>query len=895
MAASQEPGEDEISQVIDFANLNPEDDRSMVIQALKDNGGNVESVVMQYFDNPATFRQKFARLWNESMFSADRDGSDNQTGISFHIESMGQNDVILGVTPPPERGGPGAPSRPPSRSNTRSPLGAMVDWTAGGDTAGGSSTHSKEDQDMQRALRESAQEAGIALPHQESGVLDPTTSMPYFGPANRNEYDQDSWAMVPSESKVAAAPTPEMRRRAPGAPAFLVQGVSSAGQHCLGGLLTILHEIPLSRNLLLFSGVPAESYGYNSEWWKGQEILAPQVLAKLQSGEIQWGERHGVSPNFEEEIHRLMAFLDSTERSYGAVSVLTDLIPFSSVGPEKRLFEHLIQQQAALMMPLTQVATLSQVLSDEEGEEEARFGLLEIEHPRVDYVNIKTLYESLDHVMWSDVLSWGEIHEGSNMAMFKNMGDVFIMKISGDGPQDSIEIPQVLYPEKYLVSRKDEARRIQRGWCETKRAMHGVAQSEQELFEWKNDWNSQMGDKREMLRRVVGQWEAYREYLETRGRFRGMEESGFDTDRYPDYRAAPCKMDGEESAHHRVVQDVLVLAEEALADIDNKLEALNKNMEQIRSKQRFLGNLLTEPEKPGRPKPMTCKKYLLRGVATPNDVVYLCQRSEADSSELEGGSPPYDQWWRLAYSPKDDQPVEAEKIEIERVFRDVWQETKTPLFVYATESALNTARAPLPAPLERFVRAENKAFRQELGREQADGAPAADVRGTLTMEAISPSKRKHRADSADSMDSNRASLGSDDRNGFDDDPFLEDGPVTATEMADLSDRRRVAAPNQQSNGGAEPATAEGGGATAPLPNRQARETDRTRDGVLAERGASAAAHESPSPNEEAEAPARAPEMQERARPLTFMAASASKSQSNGQANTIDMELPDYQE
>lgn len=33
--ASMDPTEGEISQVIDFASLNPEDDRSMVIQALK--------------------------------------------------------------------------------------------------------------------------------------------------------------------------------------------------------------------------------------------------------------------------------------------------------------------------------------------------------------------------------------------------------------------------------------------------------------------------------------------------------------------------------------------------------------------------------------------------------------------------------------------------------------------------------------------------------------------------------------------------------------------------------------------------------------------------------------------------------------------------------------------
>lgn len=40
---------------------------------------------------------------------------------------MHEGDVIQGVTPPPDRYSLGAPSRPPSRSNAKSPLGRMVD------------------------------------------------------------------------------------------------------------------------------------------------------------------------------------------------------------------------------------------------------------------------------------------------------------------------------------------------------------------------------------------------------------------------------------------------------------------------------------------------------------------------------------------------------------------------------------------------------------------------------------------------------------------------------------------------------------------------------------------------------------------------------------------------
>lgn len=78
------------------------------------------------------------------------------------------------------------------------------------------------------------------------------------------------------------------------------------------------------------------------------------------------------------------------------------------------------------------------------------------------------------------------------------------------------------------------------------------------------------------------------------------------------------------------------------------------------SKQRFLGRLLTQPEKQNRPRPMTCKEFLLRGVVTPSDVTYVCQRAEPDLIELGEQPKQLDQWWRLAYAPNGEQPVQAE-------------------------------------------------------------------------------------------------------------------------------------------------------------------------------------------------------------------------------------------
>ena len=306
------------------------------------------------------------------------------------------------------------------------------------------------------SARVSAGAAGITTMQHEPGVADAPSTGARFGPANRTDYEQADWAMVPvgpAQTRLETAPAPSLRKRAVGAPAFLVQGISKADGHRLGGLLTILHEIPLARNVLLSTGSPAASYGHNSEWWKGQEILPPHVLARMQQRELGWESRTR-QPAFEEEIHRLMAFLDSTERSYGTVSVLTDLIPYYNLGAEKQFYELLSVRNEEKIQPLYQVAALAHVLGDGTGDDEAKFGMLEMEHLKQDYANIKTLYESLDHIMWSDVLSWNELHDESKMALFKEMGEILVVKIGGEGPEEPLEIPLELYPEKYLQERE---------------------------------------------------------------------------------------------------------------------------------------------------------------------------------------------------------------------------------------------------------------------------------------------------------------------------------------------------------------------------------------------------------------------------------------------------------
>jgi hypothetical protein len=328
----------------------------------------------------------------------------------------------------------------------------------------------------------------------------------------------------------------------------------------------------LARNILLSLGEPAATYGHNREWWNGQEILPEHVLAKLASGEIQWGEHNESLPNLETEIHRIMAFLDSTERGYGSVKVLTEMIN-AGRGAEKQFYETIAVRNDDKIQQLTQVAALCEIQGDDTTEEEvANFGLLEMEHPRSEYSTIKTLYESLDHVMWNDALTWNEIHEGTKMATFKQTGETLVLKVSGDGPEDSIDIPLELYPEKYLSGRKNEAGRIQAAWVETKVQGERLRQAEQTLTMWRDEWNNKTYDKKDLVQKAGLQWQTYREYLEGLGRFRSMEESGFDTDKYPVYHAAPVQADEQESLHQQKIDEAVRVTEKLVEDIDKRLQ-----------------------------------------------------------------------------------------------------------------------------------------------------------------------------------------------------------------------------------------------------------------------------------------------------------------------------------
>lgn len=117
-----------------------------------------------------------------------------------------------------------------------------------------------------------------------------------------------------SVQEIMNDPDPGERKRDLDVPAFLKP---SAEIHRLSALITIYHEIPLIREAFLprtsLDAVP--DYGSDKEWWSGRAIDVPGVF----------GPDVSLPDEVTLELHRLMAFLDKTERSYGSVEPLANL------------------------------------------------------------------------------------------------------------------------------------------------------------------------------------------------------------------------------------------------------------------------------------------------------------------------------------------------------------------------------------------------------------------------------------------------------------------------------------------------------------------------------------------------------------------------------------------
>ncbi|KAI0431861.1 hypothetical protein F5Y09DRAFT_303600 [Xylaria sp. FL1042] len=736
MAYSAQPAEGDVMMLQDMFGIT----RAEAVSRLKANGNNVESATNEFLDDPSSFKYK----WNESFFETDREGQGevNNTGISFNIQGADEVPSVSHVNS-------AAPTRPPSRTNNPSPLGPT--------------NTTQEDADLARALAESAAESGITP--QEVGVIDNEKNSKHFGPANRSEYESEMWAMVPTKATMegeATDPPPSNRKRDADAPAFLRQ----TKDHRLGALLSIYSKIPLARNFLLRCGRPALMYGHNTEWWKGNPILRQDVLAKLARGEQVWGE--DTHPDFIDELHRLLAFLDMSERSYASADSLAETKAidesFGSWMPdvEERLFQAL--QDASADNPdcgIEQMITTGKIMSvtppsadptesggqSEEEENTTSFIFLDIALDYESYSRVDTIYDALDHLLWSSALSLDcTFPQDAKIAVLLNPAEVITLRFGGVGFSKPCEVPAVFYADRYMNSRRELAIHFQTQIREIKNELRNLAQVEEErvnctgkLCRFKLQAFQNRHDVRECSTALMNFAEQLVERQNKDAQWRQFEDQwqkdtpySMDDLRLIHTWSGPSVFTDKENVDQerwkhiiQACKDMIEEADRSVIECQDKRQELNHYLNVVRKRltcqeheannDLFVFRSHGDAYHPEYWNPSA--KYFLRGVATTADVAYVCVRDVEDPSNPGENSIVKEQWWKIGYVKSDASPIKSEKVTLDDVLQAAGTEAKRPILVYASEIALNQERIPLSDALRLFVKADNRSFQQELAQE----------------------------------------------------------------------------------------------------------------------------------------------------------------------------------
>ncbi|KAL2197638.1 hypothetical protein P885DRAFT_35894 [Corynascus similis CBS 632.67] len=681
------------------------EDHALISNALRSNQGNVDTVVNEFLDDSDKFRRKYG--WDESAFSTGRDGEDtpssNVNVPSFSIHAP----VIYGTEP---NNYYGAPSRPPSRANNRSPMSRLADIASAEYTTDRPSNRQEEEDQLQRAINESLNASGIQSPHafppppppvpQQSGVTTNTgESLVQFGPANRPDYDADEWALV-RLGKQEQDSDPFSRERKNGAPVFLrCRKWNEWERHRIGALLMIFQQIPAVRNVLLQTGeTPGYGYGTKSDWWQGEPILPPRQLVPE-----SWYDEPVVP--WSDEIHRLMAFLELSDRAYGTADI---------------------------------AARASHPDTRETGDPEKDFfqNFSESENGEATRENRETLISSVEIVAFDDASPQG--------------GDRF-------GLLD-LQVPETFYLDRYMKSNGEKVRELQREMVALVKAYDANLQKEERLVQWVNPQTNKVYDRRVITKAAINRCHEAIRKIRHRAYWRRHEQAPADGEGeyyLPEHVGEPSLLPEE--------AQVIAHYEAKVTELENKLVEIERVMDElviaerraILEVNRKMSSLLTMPSADEKWNPK--HKYTLCGVVNDMNTVYYRIRGPASvpaGPSAESASPSEEErWLKVSFKPEDN-TVEHTPVMYEIVMREACTTGCRPILVFATDKALEQDNLPLSDALKTFVRLDNRLFKQELLQSNRPGHKRSAGVGDGSQ-----SKRLQRSASMNSMDTNHASAG----------------------------------------------------------------------------------------------------------------------------------------
>lgn len=599
----------------------------------------------EHFFGGGLEKERQNNRWDDSVWSQPREG--------FQIES---HDSL------PSSSFEGTKSRPPSRVSTQG-------------------RNDSDDLELAKAIAASMceQDTGIVA-HDNFTYTSPAN--PNFVPAQENkEYDPSQWALTTTQAEeIVLDPLPKDRKREPGAPAFLRP--SRLG-NSLSGALTIFHSIPLAREALLSRGYSLSDYGSHPQWWKGERIQSTHV--------VDIDNDHISSDQVEEElseIQRLMAFLDWTERAYGSVDNLIN-IP-RVVDKDQNLLSSFFRGWKSLIEtiyksdntpPESNAFTSSayQLLPSGNSEETTTFSVLDPFLSPGD----TTLYGILDNMIWSD--------EGN--PVYVEFADIICvqLKMDADCSAPNIEIPAILYPDRYTKPWLGLANCLRRDINLQRTTIFELEAQEEKLLCYSQD-NVEYNPK-ELLELTIAHFATP----------------------LPKRNNVNITMDTQPEA-----PDPTPLLKQLMAKLEKKLSKLEQQKIEAQKTLQNLRQKYTCPEKCDNESP-PLTKYFLCGVCMEPTTTFLLGPGEQGP---DGN--PQKQWWCFAYTqdygsnPDSNDRLYATynitKLTEEDVLSGAGSKSDSVLLVYANENALRLrdGSEKLSDPLKEFVDRDNEVFSVEL-------------------------------------------------------------------------------------------------------------------------------------------------------------------------------------
>ncbi|KAH7059105.1 hypothetical protein B0J12DRAFT_652632 [Macrophomina phaseolina] len=627
-----EPSQEAVDQFLSFCEIvtGSRPDPKFAPRYIKDANGDLDRAISNFEQDPNRY---VADKYDETLFSQDRDGGSNQyAGIpSFQIDHA--NDSL---TQYPQST---AATRPNTPSNNASV----------------------------------GQETGVVG---SSGVQ--------FGPATREHYEQNQWAMTTVSSTIPDPP-PAQRKREPGEPAFLKP---MASQDYLPSLLTILNTIPASHNALLMKDHILPDYGKDPQWWSGNPIVMSQTidLDNQQNNETQTDVIH--------ETQRIMAFLDYTDRAYGSAEPLnkthgtngsdgdTDATRFleawhvaatrlePSAGYEK-LFETKAQEVRAGEVSEASFKCFTPTLSNRGSESSA------------------SLYDVLDETVWANDLDGSkDVH-----ASISSIADVLVMVVKQPDSAATglnMTIPVSWYADRYLKQHEARAKQMRRDRADKEKQLAEIDARNRKLSRF--HYNGASGSSLELLEVAMSAMT--------------ME---------------PLSLTGEPVAKPNAERDARLHRQiKSVYDrVKRKLDVLKMQEDEARRAYEELSNLLKEPSEGGKLNPKV--KYELCGISTDPAVTYIKDRRNFlggddldEAVELENAETARtsSEWWRIHYDSTGQ--ISKSRIAEVDLLTAAAMENREVLLVYASEKALNEPFEDVPQQLAEFVSGDSMLFREEL-------------------------------------------------------------------------------------------------------------------------------------------------------------------------------------